>query len=305
MTEAAARVVRPTSTVRAHSLPIGPDTVRAWLLMAPGALVVLLFAVVPLLVTARNSFAETDEYGAVQGGWTLENYLGLLDPVYLKTLWYSLGLAALNTVVCLLAGYVLSYFITLQKASRQAVLLLLVIIPFWTDFLVRTFAWITLLGNGGPLVRLVALFGGHVQTLIPSQGAVTMSLLYAFLPVAVFPIFASMRGIDTSLREAASDLGASWWQTHARVYAPLSAPGIIAAALLTFVPTLGVFVIPVLLGGGKQLLVGNLIVTMYTEFRDQPQGAAVSMVVLVLMLLSIAAAGLLLTIRSRRNRWTA
>jgi spermidine/putrescine transport system permease protein len=139
-------------------------------------------------------------------------------------------------------------------------------------------------------------------SLVPSQTAVTLSLLYAFLPVAVFPIYASMRSIDPSLKEAAADLGAGWWQTHARVFVPLSASGLASSVMLTFVPTLGVFVIPVLLGGGKDPLVGNLIVTLFTEFRNEPLGAALSMVVLVLMLLSVAGAGLLLRAGTRRNR---
>jgi spermidine/putrescine transport system permease protein len=277
----------------------------AWSLLAPGLLVILTLAVVPLVLIARNSVAKADQYGRVSGGFTFDNFTRLADPVYAKTMAYSLGMAALNTAVCLLAGYIVSYYIVSQPAHRQPLLLLLIIVPFWTDFLVRTFAWITLLGSGGPIVGLLNMLGGDGGSFIPSQTAVMLALLYAFLPTAVFPIYASMRGIDPSLREAAADLGCGWWRTHARVIAPLSSPGIVAAALLIFVPTLGVFVIPVLLGGGKDLLVGNLIVTLYTEFRNQPMGAALSMVVLVLMLASIAAAGLLLKLRNRGARWSA
>jgi spermidine/putrescine transport system permease protein len=281
------------------------QTLTAWSLMAPGLLVVLTLAVIPLALIARNSVAHADRFGRVSGGFTFENFTQLADPVYAKTLAYSLGMAALNTMVCLLVGYIVSYYVVLQPAQRQPLLLLLIIVPFWTDFLVRTFAWITLLGSGGPIIGLLQLFGVEGGSFIPSQTAVMLALLYAFLPTAVFPIYASMRGIDPSLREAAADLGCGWWRTHARVIAPLSSPGIVAAALLIFVPTLGVFVIPVLLGGGKDLLVGNLIVTLYTEFRNQPMGAALSMVVLVLMLASIAVAGLLLKLRNRGARWTA
>jgi spermidine/putrescine transport system permease protein len=281
------------------------QTLTAWSLLAPGSLVVLTLAVIPLVLVARNSVAEGDVYGGVRGGFTLEHYTALTDPVYAKTLGYSLAMAALNTVFCLVVGYIVSYYIVLQPAARQPLLLLLIIVPFWTDFLVRTFAWITLLGSGGPISALFSLVGIDTGgSFVPSQTAVMLALLYAFLPTAVFPIYASMRGIDPALREAAADLGCGWWRTHARVVAPLSAPGIVAAALLTFVPTLGVFVIPVLLGGGKQLLVGNLIVTMYTEFRNQPMGAALSMIVLVLMLVSIAVAAILLKIRNRGARWT-
>jgi spermidine/putrescine transport system permease protein len=280
-------------------------TATAWSLLAPGMLVIAALAVVPLLLIARNSVARADQYGRVSGGFTFENFTRLADPVYAKTMAYSLGMAALNTVFCLVVGYLVSYYIVSQPAHRQPLLLLLIIVPFWTDFLVRTFAWMTLLGSGGPVVALLKLFGGDGASFIPSQTAVMLALLYAFLPTAVFPIYASMRGIDPALREAASDLGCGWWRTHARIIVPLSSPGIVAAALLTFVPTLGVFVIPVLLGGGKQLLVGNLIVTLYTEFRNQPMGAALSMVVLVLMFASIGIAGLLLRARTRSARWTA
>ena len=297
--------VRPTTTDAARRAE-RKQTLTAWLLLAPGAIFVLALAVVPLLLIARNSVAEADVFGGVTGGFTLEHYAQLGDPVYAKTLGYSLGMAALNTVVCLVIGYIVSYYIVSQPAHRQPLLPLLIIVPFWTDFLVRTFAWITLLGSGGPVIALLAVLGFEAGSIVPSQTAVVFALLYAFLPTAIFPIYAAMRGIDPSLREAAADLGCGWWRTQASTHRACSAPpASIAAALLTFVPTLGVFVIPVLLGGGKELLVGNLIVTLYTEFQNQPMGAALSIVVLMLMLVSIAVAGLLIKIFNRRTRWTA
>lgn len=281
------------------------QTLTAWPLLAPGLLIVCVLAVLPLLLVARNSVAEADRYGQVRGGFTFENFTRLADPVYAKTLVYSLAMAALNTIFCLVVGYIVAYYTVSQPAHRQPLILLLIIVPFWTDFLVRTFAWMTLLGSDGPVLGLLRIFGGAGDPLVPSQTAVMLALLYAFLPTAIFPIYASMRGIDPSLREAAADLGCGWWRTHFRVIAPLSSAGIVAAALLIFVPTLGVFVIPVLLGGGKSLLVGNLIVTLYTEFRNQPMGAALSMVVLILMIASIGIAGLILKFRNRSARWTA
>ncbi len=291
---------RPAPRTRRRGRAARGRTVAGLLLLAPAIVAVLGLAIVPILIVARNSVAQSDVYGGITGGFTLENYGHLFDPVYAKVLGYSLGMAALNTVVCLVVGYIVSYYIVSRPPQRQALLLLLVIVPFWTDFLVRTFAWITLLGRGGPLYGLLEALGvdDSQLTLIPSQGAVVMGLLYAFLPTAIFPIYASMRAIDPSVKEAAADLGCGWWQTHFRVLVPLSSTGIVAAAMLTFIPTLGVFVIPVLLGGGKEQLVGNLIVTLYTEFRNQPMGAAVSMVLLVLMLLAMAVAGLI----ARRGR---
>lgn len=206
---------------------------------------------------------------------------------------YSLGMAALNMAVCLLLGYVVAYYLASRPPERQLLLLLLIIVPFWTDFLVRTFAWINLLSPGGPVNSLtdaIGLTSGATQW-IPSQGASFVGLVYAFLPTAIFPIYASLRGVDPSLGEAARDLGCGWWRVHTRVLLPIARPGLLSAGLLTFIPTLGVFVIPVLLGGGKNQLVGNLIVTLYTEFRNQPMGAAASVVLLVLMLVSLAVFG--------------
>ncbi|MEN0084074.1 MAG: ABC transporter permease [Leifsonia sp.] len=278
----------------------GRRTATGLLLLAPAIVAVMGLAIIPIVIVARNSFAESNVYGGITGGFTLANYAQLWDPAYGKVLAYSLGMAAINTVVCLVIGYIVSYYIVSRPPQRQSLLLLLIIVPFWTDFLVRTFAWISVLGRGGPVFGVLDAIGVDTATLslIPSQGAVVMGLLYAFLPTAIFPIYASMRAIDPSVKEAAADLGCGWWQTHFRVLMPLSSTGIVAAAMLTFVPTLGVFVIPVLLGGGKDQLVGNLIVTLYTEFRNQPMGAAVSMVLLLLMLAAMAVAGII----ARRGR---
>ncbi len=272
------------------------------LLLIPGIASVILLGVLPLFIVARNSFAVADNYGGIVGGFTLEHYAKLLDPVYTKTFLFSIGLGLLNTLVCLVVGYLTSYYIVSRPEGKQGFLLLLVIIPFWTDFLVRTFAWITILGSGGPIAGVLGIFGVSGFSMIPSNVAVVLGLLYSFLPTAIFPIYASMRSIDPSLKEAATDLGCSWWGVQRRVILPLSTPGILGAALLTFIPTMGVFVIPVLLGGGKDPLVGNLIVTLYTEFRNQPMGAAVSMVLLAFMLLSMAVIGLLLKRSSNKKK---
>ena len=300
MATVAGQTAKPAKATKTRRKPRNQNA-YALLLLAPGLATVLVLAVWPMILVARNSVAESDVFGAVTGGFTLEPYLSLADPVYFKTMGYSLGVAAINTALCLVIGYIVANYIVAQSPQRQPLLLLLLIVPFWTDFLVRTFAWITLLGNGGPILSFAHLLGIPLGTLVPSQTAVMLALVYAFLPTAVFPIYASMRGIDPALKEAATDLGCGWWQTHARIVVPLSTPGIIGAALLTFVPTLGVFVIPVLLGGGKQLLVGNLIVTLYTEFRNQPMGAALSMILLILMILSIAIGALVLKGTKRRG----
>lgn len=298
--------LRPAPWGTAAQRPSKPEQRRSgnavgYLLILPAAIVILALVILPMFLIVRDSFAISDPLGGDLGGLTLDNYLTLLDPVYAKTIGYSLGMALLNSVLCVVLGYAVAVYITTRPARIQPILLVLVIIPYFTDFMVRSFAWINILGSAGPIVWLLTVTGLPAESLVPSQLAVTLSLVYAFLPVAVFPIYASMRTIDPSLREAAADLGAGWWQTHARIFVPLSAQGIAGAVMLTFVPTLGVFVIPVLLGGGKDPLVGNLIVTLFTEFRNEPLGSALSVVVFVLMLLSVAAAGLVLRAISRKK----
>nr|WP_246306402.1 ABC transporter permease [Allobranchiibius huperziae] len=269
-------------------------------MLAPAVTIVALLVLAPLVLVVRNSFATADEYGAVQGGFTWANYAALNDPAYFKVLGYSLEVAALNTLICITAGYVISIYVTSRPPTRQLLVLLLLVIPFWTDFLVRTFALINVLAPGGPLNTLTNAIGiTHGPTSwVPSTGATFIGLVYAFLPTAVFPIYASLRGIDPNLSEAAADLGCGWWKTHFRVLIPMARQGILASILLVFIPTLGVYVIPVLLGGGKRQIVGNVIVTLYTEFRNAPLGAAASVVLLLLMMASVLVIGLL----SRRLR---
>jgi spermidine/putrescine transport system permease protein len=273
------------------------------LLLAPSLLTVAGLVIAPLVVVVRDSFAQANPYGGITGGFTTSNFSQVFSGVYLGVISHSLEVAAINTVICVTAGYLVSHYIVSRPPHRQSLILMLIIVPFWTDFLVRTFALINVLEAHGPLNAVTNAIGltHGALSLIPSQGAAYLGLLYAFLPTAVFPIYASMRGIDPSVREAAQDLGCGWWRVHARVIAPLSRPGIYSAVLLVFVPTLGVFVIPVLLDGGLHLLIGNLIVTLYTEFRNQPLGAAFSVVLLALMLLAGAVFGLLSRRVARRS----
>ncbi len=260
------------------------------IMLLPAAVIVALLVIAPLAAVVRDSFATANEYGAVQGGFTISNYSALGNPAYLHVLTYSVEIAALNTLICVVGGYVISYYAISRPPSRQLLILLLLVIPFWTDFLVRTFALINVLSPNGPLNKLTNAVGlTHGATSwIPSQGATFIGLLYAFLPSAVFPIYASLRTVDPSVREAAADLGCGWWRVHTKILAPMARQGILASIALVFIPTLGVYIIPVLLGGGKQELVGNVILSLYTEFQDAPLGAAFAVVLLVLMLLSLA-----------------
>ena len=288
--------VKPPGIVSPHNSSTRRSAITGWILLIPALIALLSLVIVPLLMVLRNSFARSDNYGRVQGGFTFDNYISLIDEVYLKTISYSLGAAAITTAFCLLVGYAVGWFIATRPAHHQASWMLILVIPYWTDFLVRTFAWMNLLGAGGPFVSVLNAFGFPIESLIPSEFAVISGLIYAFLPTAIFPIYASLRSVDPTIIEASADLGSSTLQTHLRIVIPLSMPGILTAALLTFVPSLGVFVIPVLLGGGK-----NPLVTLYTEFRNQPLGAAVSICLLLFLAISAGISFLILKASQRRR----
>jgi spermidine/putrescine transport system permease protein len=272
------------------------------LLLAPAALVLLAFVVAPLILVLRDSFAAPSIYGATTGKLTMANYGQIFQPIYLGVFRHSLAVAGENTAICLVVGYCLAYTIVTAPPKRQPMLLLLLIIPFWTDFIVRTFTWINLLSNNGVIPGLLRSMGllHHTVLLVPSNTAVFLGLLYAFLPTAVLPIYAALRASDLTLLEAGEDLGCGRIGLHRRVVLPLASTGILGSALLIFVPTMGVYVITVLLGGGKQLLIGNLLETVYLEFRDIPFGAAMSVVMVIFMLIALAATAILARIVRRR-----
>lgn len=260
------------------------------LLLSPATIIMALFLVLPLLVVIRYSFAGRDPYGAVLFTFTLENYQSLLRPLYVPIVLRSFEIAIVNTVLCLLVAYPVAYFISFRARRFAPLLILLMIIPFWTNFLVRISAWIMLLNHNGLInsaLEALSLITEPLK-LMNTYGAVMVGLVYGFLPSAVLPIYASLDSIDRSLLEAAQDLGAHPLRTHLRVTIPLSLPGVIAASLFVFVPSLGVYVVPALLGGGKNILIGNLIVMLYLEFRNVPFGSAVAVVLLAVVLVGVA-----------------
>lgn len=274
---------------------------QAYLLLSPVLALLLGGVLWPMITMVGTSFSRADNYGQAIGGFTLDAYGQLLNESFFKSLQYSLLTATVNTAICVVVGYLISSFIVSRPRNVQMVLLVLIIIPFWTDSLVRVFAWINLMSPGGVIPLALGLFGVEDASLIPSSTAVYIGLLYAFLPAAVFPIYASMQGIDPATRLAARDLGCGWFGVHRRVVLPLSLPGILGTVVLVFAPTIGTFVIPVLLGGGKDPLLGNLIVSLFTEFRNQPTGAAASVVLLLIMLLLAAIVLLFNSWRARKR----
>jgi len=270
---------------------------RPWLLLAPGGLWLVVFFLVPMVIIAAYSLMTRGTYGGVEWGWTLDHYRRFFDPLYLSILQRTLVAAALCTGICLLLGYPVA--LVLARSSRwRNLLLFLVILPFWTSSLVRTFAMIFLLRDTGLINSALMSTGliGEPLTLLYTPFAVMAGLVYTFLPFMILPIYASLERQDPALEEAAAVLGARPMTRFLRVTLPLSMPGVVAGSLLVFIPALGSFIPSDLLGGAKQMLIGNLVQNQFTAARNWPFGSAAAMVMMAVVLL-----GVLLYLR-RRDR---
>ncbi|OQA19047.1 MAG: Spermidine/putrescine transport system permease protein PotB [bacterium ADurb.Bin363] len=260
---------------------------KAGFLISPAFLWLLLFFLIPLGIIFVYSFCERGNYGGVNWNFTFENYKQVLNPVYLKTILYSFWIAILNTVICLLIGYPMAYYISTRKSTVfKNILLILVILPFWTDFLVRTYAWLVILREGG-LINTILLQMGIIQEplkLLFTDLAVIIGLVYGYLPFMILPLYASIEKLDPSLIEAAYDLGANGFNVFWKVILPLTSPGIIAGSILVFVPTLGAYITPDLLGGAKVMMIGNLIQQQFLKVKNWPFGSSLSFIVLIIVL---------------------
>jgi spermidine/putrescine transport system permease protein len=259
-------------------------------LLAPGALWLVLFFVVPVAVLAIYSFMPRGTYGGVLPGVTLEHYARFVDPLYLGILARTVMLSAACTLLCLLAGFPMAFAIA-RSGRWKTLLLFLVIVPLWTSFLVRTYALIFLLRDNG-LVNTALLSLGLIHAplqLLYTNGAVLAGLVYGFLPLMILPIYTSLEKLDPSLLEAAEVLGARPFSRFRRVILPLSAPGTIAGCVLVFIPSLGAFLTPDLLGGARTMMIGSLIQNQFGAARNWPFGSAASMIVMLVVLLTMRA----------------
>lgn len=260
---------------------------RSWFLLPAWLWMALLFAA-PFLIIMAYSFLTRGVYGGVEHPWTAESYQRLVDPLYLEVFLRSFVMAVAATVLCLLFAFPAALFIA--RAPRHKNLYLqLVILPFWTSFLVRTYAWMFLLRDTG-LINTALLKIGLIHAPLPllyNDGAVLLGLVYGYLPFMVLPIYATLERLDPSLPEAAADLGARPLTTVFTVLVPLSRPGIIAGAVLVFIPCLGAYLTPDLLGGGRTVMVGNLVENQFTNARDWPFGSAVSILLMALVTLML------------------
>lgn len=259
---------------------------RGFFHAAPAYVYLTFFFVLPLLVVFVFSFASRGRTGRpLLEDWNLDSWGRLFEPLIRTIAIRSFWLALLNTVVCLLVAYPFAYWIaTRAKQSTRYFLLILVLIPFWSNFLVRTYAWRMLLGTEGYITQIGEATGLWGRLLFTAP-AVFLGLLYGYLPFMVLPLYAAIERLDWSLVEAARDLYASGATAFRKVTLPLSRPGIIAGSILVFVPSLGAYVTPDILGGAKTTLLGNYIVTQFGSARNWPFGAAISSAILLVMLI--------------------
>lgn len=258
-------------------------------LIAPAAFWLTVFFLAPLAIMLAYSFARRGIYGGVVWELNVEQYLRFVDPLYLQIFWRSAWIAILTTVVCLLVGYPFAFFIARQPSSRRNPLLLLIMIPFWTNFLIRTYAWILILRTEGLVNTVLTTLGliNEPLTLLYTEGAVVLGLVYGYLPFMVLPLYASIEKFDFSLVEAAFDLGANEVRAFWRVVLPQTMPGVIAGCILVFIPSIGAFVTPDILGGAKTVMIGNLVQQQFLTSRDWPFGSAISFILMVIVSLAI------------------
>ncbi|RKU19060.1 spermidine/putrescine ABC transporter permease [Candidatus Poribacteria bacterium] len=266
-----------------------------FILLFPVVFWLICFFFLPLVSVFIYSFIERGTYGGVRWHFTWENYQRLFDGLYLSILWRSVSTALICTAICLLLGYPFAYYLARYRPKHRNVLLLLVVVPFWTNFLIRTYAWILILRTEGLLNSLLGavLRNWSPLELLNTPLAVQIGLVYGYLPFMILPLYAALEQLDVSLLEAAQDLGASPRRAFWHVTVPLSLPGILAGSMLVFIPTVGAFLTPDLLGGGKVSYIGNVIERQFKTARDWPFGSALSF-----MLMGIVLVGTVLYFRA-------
>lgn len=280
---------------RARRAPRPARLVRGVLehvLVLPSTGWTLLFFLIPLGIVVLYSFGTINPLTfKVSFGWTLDNYRQIGSSEYLTPLLRSLGVSLGATLGCLLVGFPTAYLLALQPARRQRLLLLAIMIPFWTSFVIRTYAWVNVLQNGGPLERLLRSLGlvhGPLNFLY-TPGAITVGIAADYLPLMILPLYVALERIDPALREAAADLGANGRRTLRRVILPLATPGIVAGCIMVGIPSTGEYVVPAILGGGKTLMFGNVVADQFGVIGNYTFGSALSTVFMAAMTIVLLA----------------
>jgi spermidine/putrescine transport system permease protein len=253
----------------------------------PPLLWVAVFLLIPYAILFCYSFWSVSSMQVIVHSWTLQNYLQLVhNPIYLQVLLRSMGIAASVTLCALLLGYPLAYYLSFHAAKRKDLLYQLVIIPLWASYLVRGYAWKTILGSDGVLnglLQYLHITHRPVEFLLYSPFAVIITLTHIYTPFTLLPIYASLEHIPRNLVEASHDLGASPWSTFRRVILPLSLPGLLAGATFAFVLTLGDFLAPLLVGGPSGIMISNIVVSLFGAAYNWPLGAAISFCMMLLV----------------------
>ncbi|RMF87529.1 MAG: ABC transporter permease [Nitrospinota bacterium] len=256
-------------------------------LLGPAAFWLLVFTLIPMLIVVYYSFLTRGPWGTIRYEFTLENYRQILDPLFLKIFFRSFRLALLTSLFCLIGGYVVAYWIAFYGGRHKSLLLFLVILPFWTSYLVRIYSWMTLLADHGLvnnfLTRLHLI--REPLPLLHNEFAVLVGLVYTYLPFMILPLYASLERLDRSVLEAAADLGATPAERFFKVTLPLTRGGMLSGSVLVFVPAIGEFLVPELLGGAKAMMIGKFITLKFTGLRHWPLGSAFSLLLLALILL--------------------
>lgn len=273
---------------------------RPNLLAAPAVAWLLAFMVGPCLLILGYAFFERGTWGGVVYTFTLENFERVFDPLYARIFLNSARIAATVTLLAILIAYPAAYAISRAPKSRQAILLFFAVLPFWSNYLIRTYAWIVLLNREG-LVNSVLRWGGYEGeplSMLYSEGAVIVGLVYNYLPFVILAIYSSLSRLDMSLVEASRDLGAGPVRAFLRVTLPLTLPGVAAGGVFVFVLSIGNFVTPALLGGGRFQMIGNLVYDQFLTANDWPFGAALGMILIAIMIV-------LLTLQARATNRAA
>ncbi len=242
----------------------------------------IIFIVVPLVLVLYFSLSFRD------GGLTLENYRRFMTPIYGKVLYRSLKLAFISTIFCLVLGYPMAMIIAGADISKRNLMVLLFVLPMWMNFLLRTYAWMTLLGKNGVINNVLRYFNLPTLNLLYNNGAVILGMVYNFIPFMVLPIYSVLAKMDKTLIEAAKDLGANEITVFRKVTFPLSLPGVITGITMVFMPAVSTFVIPKLLGGGQFMLIGNLVEQQFTYVYDWNFGSAISIIMMIFILIAMA-----------------
>ncbi len=258
-------------------------------MVSPVTLWLILLIAMPLAYVLFISFCTTDSSHNIVVKFSLENYARLFDPLYLGIYANSLFVAAVSTAVCILLGYPFAYTMASAGRVRKTVMMMLLMLPFWTNSLIRIYGWRTILGTSGVLNSVLTGLGliqKPVEILFTPY-AVILGMVYTLFPFMVLPIFTSIDKLDRTLLEAAGDLGAKRWRAFMNITLPLTAPGIFAGTIMVFIPVLGFFFVADLMGGGTQQLIGNLIERQFKEAYNWPLGAALSIILIVLTLIMV------------------